>query len=177
MIICLAGFSGSGKSTLLKSLADDAPKHWNFKDLDLLVLARLKTEYSSAAEELGAAIREVGLEKFRRAELEVLKEVLTKDSERDLVLALGGGTLSRGLTPIKECKEARLVGLDIDFETCWSRISKDSNRPLTALGKEEMHEKFTRRRVALLQADLVLEAKELNSPPSLQSLIEKLKAD
>ncbi len=175
MIICLAGFSGSGKSTLLQSLSNQAPTGWNFNDLDDLVFAQMKSESCPAAMSLGEAINYVGLEKFRCDELIVLKQALESAQSQNSVLALGGGTLGRGLSFIKKSADTYLVGLDVDFETCWSRISKDANRPLTSLGKESMSEKFTRRRTSLLEADLILEQSELRSPPSLQALIEKLK--
>lgn len=176
MIICLAGFSGCGKSTLLHRLANEGREHWNFSDLDELTFAEMKNEWSLSSKDLGAAIREVGLEKFRCIELRVLEQTLIDYKTRNLVLALGGGTLGRAGGLIRKSAQVYLVGLDVSFETCWQRIASDQNRPLTALGKESMHEKFTRRRAALLWADLVLTEDELNSPPSLQSLLQKLKA-
>ncbi len=176
MIICLAGFSGSGKSSLLHRFASEGLEHWNFSDLDELTFAKMKKQWSLSSKDLGGAIREVGLEKFRCAELKVLEQTLIAYQARNLVLALGGGTLGRAGALITKSAQVYLIGLDVSFETCWQRIASDQNRPLTALGKESMHEKFTRRRAALLQADLVLTEDELNSPPSLQSLLQKLKA-
>lgn len=176
MIICLAGFSGSGKSTLLQSLREGAAKDWNFSDLDELVFSHLKKSLSLSSKDLGEAIHAVGLEKFRCTEFNILKQTLVDFENRNLALSLGGGTLGRGASVIKETSGVFLVGLDVSFETCWQRIAGDQNRPLTKLGKERMHEKFTRRRAALLGADLVLTEDELESPPSLQSLLQKLKA-
>lgn len=177
MIICLAGFSGSGKSTLLQSLAQGADADWDFSDLDQLTLSALQREYGLRDEALGSAISVVGLENFRQSELKALDQVLGNyhQASRHLCLALGGGSLSRGLALIKRTSDAHVVGLDVAFETCWERISRDANRPLVALGADVMREKFTRRRALLLGADLILEEIDLKSPPTLQTLIQKLR--
>lgn len=177
MIICLAGFSGSGKSTLLQSLAQAADADWDFSDLDQLTLMALKQEHGLRDETLGAAISAVGLENFRQTELKALNEVLESYQEvsRHLCLALGGGSLSRGLAVIKRTDDAHLIGLDVSFATCWERIRHDANRPLVAEGEELMREKFTRRRALLLGADLILNEADLKLPPTLQTLVQKLR--
>ena len=176
MIICLAGFSGSGKSTLMQELQKQESPDWIFKDLDHLVLAWLNGKGHTAAETLGAAIAEIGLEKFRQSEQTVLDQTLIDYQLQNLLLSLGGGTLGRNLPILKKAPDTFVLGLDVCFETCWARIKSDSNRPLTKLGEAEMREKFTRRRALLLEADLILDETELQSPPTLQALVQKLSA-
>ena len=81
MIITLMGYMGSGKSIISKELSSKL----RFKNIDL------DNEISS---EIGLSIPEIFQKKgelfFRKKEKEILERVL--DSQKDVVLSLGGGT-------------------------------------------------------------------------------------
>ena len=171
MIICLAGFSGSGKSSLLQRWKLQVSDGWIFKDLDDLIAERCEEGVTIAD-----YFRSHGWDKFRALEKEVLLETLAQSSRigGNLVLALGGGTLEHGLDSIKEMKEVFLVGLDVGFETCWSRIRNDENRPLVQIGKEMLKQKYEHRRLLLLSSDLLLSEDEIQET-NLRDLETRLK--
>ncbi|MGP1500714.1 MAG: shikimate kinase [Bergeyella cardium] len=81
MIISLVGYMGSGKSHISKILSEKL----NFKliDLDKEIVSRYKMPITEMFEKKGELF-------FRKAEREVLKDVLKTES--DLILSLGGGT-------------------------------------------------------------------------------------
>lgn len=81
MIISLVGYMGSGKSHIAKILSEKL----NFKliDLDKEIVSRYKMPITEIFEKKGELF-------FRKAEREVLKDVLKTES--DLILSLGGGT-------------------------------------------------------------------------------------
>lgn len=81
MIISLVGYMGSGKSHIAKILSEKL----NFKliDLDKEIVSRYKMPITEMFEKKGELF-------FRKAEREVLKDVLKTES--DLILSLGGGT-------------------------------------------------------------------------------------
>lgn len=81
MIISLVGYMGSGKSHISKILSEKL----NFKliDLDKEIVSRYKMPITEIFEKKGELF-------FRKAEREVLKDVLKTES--DLILSLGGGT-------------------------------------------------------------------------------------
>ncbi len=82
MNIVLIGYRGSGKTTVGKGLAEALWKE--FVDTDVLVCKKLGNRTIAAIWE------ELGEPAFRAAEVEVTKELLTRD---DHVIALGGGTV------------------------------------------------------------------------------------
>jgi len=82
--IALMGLRGSGKSTLGLALAERLGRR--FVDLDDRTLARC-TAHDGAT--IAEVFRVIGEPAFRKAEAAALRESL---GERDIVLALGGGT-------------------------------------------------------------------------------------
>ncbi|HEX2087126.1 MAG TPA: bifunctional shikimate kinase/3-dehydroquinate synthase [Solirubrobacteraceae bacterium] len=115
-MIVLVGFMGAGKSSAARDIAADAGAEP--LDADELV-----------AERLGMPIPEFfarhGEEAFRRREEELVLELLRRDGA---VLALGGGAVES--PRVREALRAhRVVLLDVDAETAWSRV-RHSDRPL-----------------------------------------------
>ncbi len=141
MIISLTGFMGVGKSTVSARLA----KHLYCKCIDL-------DKYIEAKEEL--SIEEIfrlkGETYFRDREEFFLKELLRENSEKVLVLSLGGGTLMSAANQ-KLIKEKTLcIYLKSTPETMAKRLSVSrKTRPgiekLTsenyAKGVEDLYEK------------------------------------
>ncbi|HON55160.1 MAG TPA: dephospho-CoA kinase [Bacteroidales bacterium] len=84
MIISLTGFMGVGKSTLARLLAGSLC--CRVIDLDRLV----ETEQGRSVAEI---FQNYGENYFRALEEEALKRIISDNSERLLILSLGGGTL------------------------------------------------------------------------------------
>ena len=107
----------SGKTTFGRAAAERLG--WDFVDLDQVI-----TERHGTPAEIFAAQGEAA---FRDIEAETLVEVLR--SERDTVLALGGGTVLRdeNLRLLKQ--HATLIWLDTDFAIILSEIG-NADRPV-----------------------------------------------
>lgn len=137
--IVIAGFAGAGKSSLLREIARTATEGWTCADLDELVVKN----YGDPSKSLAEWIEEWGWDRFRSYEEEALREWLT-DPGRG-VLALGGGALNEENLPLVSQK-AKILVLDIDFETSWRRLSLDVKvRPLALKGENYMRYLFEKR--------------------------------
>lgn len=129
-IIC--GFSGAGKSHLLKQLQTvKSLNSYTFIDLDDYILKNYAENHLS----LGNFITQNGWKTFRKVEKKAISELL---QQNNLVISLGGGTLTKELAQELECLlDVITYWLCTDFETCWNRIKEDPNRPLALKGKQE----------------------------------------
>ena len=81
--VFLIGFMGAGKTTVGKVLAHRLG--CKFYDLDKLIEKRERAKIAGIFEKKGE-------QAFRQIESAVLRELLKKDSPRNAVIALGGGT-------------------------------------------------------------------------------------
>ncbi len=143
--ILIAGFSGAGKSTFLREIEKTAPPGWEFEDLDELILRR----HADPTRSLSEWIDLWGWEQFRSYEEEILREWLT-DGQNG-VLALGGGALNEeNIGQIAQ--KAKILHLDVDFETSWRRLSMDPLvRPLALKGENYMKYLFDKRQKIFAQ--------------------------
>lgn len=124
MIVCLTGFMGCGKSTVGRALADRLG--WEFVDLD---------EY--VEHKKGFSIKEIfareGEEVFRAIEAECVRDVIVMHQVTggDVVVALGGGTLSiRSVQPII-LGQTTCIWLRRSLKSCLEEIAGDfSSRPM-----------------------------------------------
>lgn len=118
MTVFLCGFMGCGKTTVGKITARKLG--CNFYDTDELIV-----------EDQNMTIPEIFAEKgelyFRKIEADIVKSMCGKSA----VIACGGGAMLNFDT-VKAVTDAgeSIVFLDIDFNTCYERISDDANRPL-----------------------------------------------
>lgn len=117
MIAALTGFMASGKTTFGRAAAERLG--WRFVDLDDEIAAR----YGTPAEIFSAQ----GEDGFRRIETTMLAETLQTDD--NLVLALGGGTILREENRLLMKEHARLIWLDTDFAIIISEIG-NADRPV-----------------------------------------------
>ena len=117
MIAALTGFMASGKTTFGRAAAERLG--WRFVDLDDEIAAR----YGTPAEIFSAQ----GEDGFRRIETTMLAETLQTDD--NLVLALGGGTILRKENRLLLKEHARLIWLDTDFAIIISEIG-NADRPV-----------------------------------------------
>ena len=124
MIVCLTGFMGCGKSTVGRALAERLG--WEFVDLDAYV------EHKK-----GCSIREIfereGEEAFRAVEAECIRDVIVmrQVAGGDVVVALGGGTLSiRSVQPVI-LGQTVTVWLRRSLKSCLEEIAgEEDSRPL-----------------------------------------------
>ena len=131
--IYLTGFMGCGKSTIGFSLSKLTGK--KFIDLDKFIVA-----------ETGRSIEEIfetdGEEFFRRIETDALSKIAEM---KNLVVALGGGTVLTEQNAEICRKTGKTVFLQLSFETSYERI-KSSGRPLVVNHtKEELRGIFEQR--------------------------------
>lgn len=158
MIVFLMGFMTSGKSSFGKKLARSL--EYDFIDLDDLI----EKETKSSINEL---FSHNGENYFRNLETKFLENILNS-SEKNRVVALGGGTpcFNNNLPKIK--KENVLVYLQLDVKIIIGRLKVDKeNRPLVKdLNDEDLVQKvnnlFKERESFYKQADLILNAQESN---------------
>lgn len=154
--ILIAGFSGAGKSSLLRALKPAAPEDWEyFDDLDQLIMKAHGKKHSN----LASLIEEVGWEKFRLWERQLLEGWL-KDEGKG-VLALGGGTLSPMVWELfGKQRKIKFLYLEAPFETLWSRmkLETDEPRPLLQLGKMKLSQLLEERKAVFDQIGWKLDA-------------------
>jgi shikimate kinase len=92
---------------------------------------------------IAALVEEKGWEFFRKTEKTCLEEALK--GHKNLILALGGGSLEHGREVLDQFPQVRLIHLHVSFEECWRRISQSQERPLVALGREELKKLYEER--------------------------------
>lgn len=139
MTVFLCGFMGCGKSTVGKLAAKKLG--CGFCDTDGLIVEDQKMSIPEIFAEKGEPY-------FREVEANIVKSVCGKKA----VVACGGGAMLNPDTAKAASESGVVVYLDVDFETCYERISNDKNRPIAASStKEELEERFNTRRVLYLK--------------------------
>lgn len=133
MIIALCGFMGAGKTTIGKRVS----RKVNFKYIDLDDYIVEKCGMSIAQ------IFEVGENEFRRIESDALKEIL--DSEKDVLISLGGGTLERDENVNVLKGRAKIIYICVPFSVCYTRI-RNTDRPLVkSLTETQLRDRYIAR--------------------------------
>lgn len=150
---------GCGKSTIGKQLAKLTGK--KFIDLD-----RFITEQADMT--IPEIFKTRGEEAFRTLETESLAELSALPG---MVIALGGGTLSRSenLNAVKSC--GRTVFLNPPFKICYNRIKGDRNRPLVINNTKEELFNIYKSRIDVYKAAADIEITEKYPPYLLAKLI------
>ncbi len=154
-VLALSGFMGSGKSAAGRRAAERLG--WDFIDLDQLVEDRERMPIP----EIFATRGETG---FREAEVEALEAVFAGISEsgaRNLLLALGGGTITNEAARGLLRDHAFVVYLATPVELCWNRTRGSDHRPLA--GDRAAFEELADDRESLYEssADMVMDAEDL----------------
>lgn len=169
MKILLCGFTGAGKSTFLKQFQGNS-EGFDCIDLD----HALALDLGLSPERLGEWIVRNGFPLFRDLEKSKLSELLRHD--RDMVIALGGGTLTEAVVPlIEKNPRCKVVFLDTPYEVCRERVLHDHNRPLSNLPGPEMKKLYeTRREIYQKLADLTLTPESAKEIVTLKSLVHNL---
>ncbi len=157
--IFLVGFMACGKTTVGPALAAGLDRR--FVDLDPLIV----TEAGCSIADL---IAREGEARFRQIETEMLRRTA---QDQFLVIAPGGGAITR-----RENRELMkafglTVWLDAPFELCWRRIGRDEIvRPL-APDEDTARERYEARLPLYRQADLRVVVNESQSPEEIAAAI------
>ena len=131
MTVSLTGFMGCGKSTVGKALAELLG--WEFLDLDEYVGHKI-------GRTAAAIIRESGEEYFRAVEAEAVRDIAMMQSltDRNLVLALGGGTPTIGSIGHIIFGQTKCVYLRTSARILKERLlAANSDRPLLEVASFE----------------------------------------
>lgn len=163
MKVFLTGFMGTGKSSVGGALA--LRLGLPFVDLD--------TEVERAAR---CSIREIfdrfGEEEFRRLEESTLESLLAAAGDRDLVLATGGGTVTR--EPCRRLLRASgtVVWLHVPFEAIAARLRGPGRdqRPLFH-SEEEARKLYDSRLPVYRQCDLRVDVGPRETPEEVAARI------
>ena len=146
----ICGFSGAGKSYLLESLKE-------LIELELIDLDQyIFQQFGQGHDGLGDYIRDVGFKQFRLEEKKALSVLAKKGG---ILISLGGGALDTKAELI--LKDFNGLWLNTDFETCYSRIKDDINRPLSEKSYDELKELYLSRKLVYSKYSEVSNAKEV----------------
>lgn len=134
MTIFLCGFMGCGKTTVGKALSRIL--RIPFIDTDEIIAEKENMSIPKIFEGKGEPY-------FRKIEAETVRSLCSKTA----IVACGGGAMLNGDTAAAAKNAgAYIVLLDHSFETCYSRIKDDTNRPIVQNNtKEQLIEIFKRR--------------------------------
>ena len=164
MNIVLIGMRGSGKTAVGKLLARKLGKR--FIEMDELIVQKM-----------GMSIPEIvskyGWNKFRNVEEEICREAAQLDN---VVIATGGGVVTRQENIRELKKKGKLVWLDVSLDTLLERIGDDPNRPsLTGKSqREDMETVLAERRPIYEQAaDYIIDT-EGRTPKEIAGAIIEL---
>ena len=123
MILTLTGFMGSGKSCVGRELSSRLG--WEFTDLDRYI-----------EHKMGQTIPEIfkdGEERFRAIEAEALRDlvVMSQVTGKDIVISLGGGTITIGSARRLILEQTTCIYLRTDLDTIFKRLgTRSKSRPL-----------------------------------------------
>ncbi|GAB4143096.1 MAG: shikimate kinase [Ignavibacteriales bacterium] len=171
-IIYLTGFMTSGKSTIGPILGNVLG--WDFLDLDYEIENHEKMSVDEIFEKNGESY-------FREKEKLMLGEI---SKRKNLVVSLGGGTISwdDNISVIK--KSGKLIYLKAKPETIYLRIKNKINRPLFKdlvlknASKEDFIKKIleylNKREVFYNQADLVINTDNIDIGKTVDIIANKI---
>jgi len=175
-IIYLAGFMGSGKTTI-------GPKLASRLDFDFVDIDNLMEEHEGIS--IPKIFEKFGERYFRNLEKDTLVEISKR--ERDMVVALGGGTLTMKENRNLIHKGGILVYLKTEPLDILSRVSGKEDRPMLLAGdgsrmsQEELEVRITsllkEREKHYLEANIVVNTSNVNIEKSVEEIISKLSAE
>ena len=165
--IALVGPMGCGKSTIGKMLSQELGT--DFIDSDHSIMTKFGMNISEIFDQFG--------EKFFRIEEENL---ITKlESERNIVLATGGGAVTS--LRVRDLLKSKFISifLNVDTETLWARICKNTQiRPLINVpkGNKKMERLFKQRLPYYYEADIIIESNVHDEKLDIvKAILKKLK--
>jgi shikimate kinase len=164
----LCGFSGAGKTTLGDKLSKSA--EFQVLDLDEEIFNRM----GSGHDHLGEYIEEIGLEEFRRDEIDMLR-LLDQNFKENYLIILGGGALeTEQVRDFIKSVDGTLIHLKASFDECWKRLKSTGDRPLVKKGQDFMSQLFEDRQKLYNEAKLELSQEQAGEIQSIEDLIKLL---
>lgn len=163
--IFLVGFMACGKTTVGAALAAKLGRR--FVDLDPLIVVK-------AGCSIAELVAREGEERFRQMETETLREASRQPA---LVIAPGGGAITRGENRDVMARHGVTVWLDAPFELCWRRIRRDEVvRPL-APNEQAARRRYDERLPLYQQAAVRVAITESQPPDAVaEAILSKLSA-
>lgn len=156
--IYLCGFMGCGKTTAGKLLAEKLG--CGFYDMDDYITEKEKME-------IPRIFAEKGEKYFREAETEAVREL----AEKSGVIACGGGAMLKKENAAIASAAGTVVYIDVPFETCYSRISGDKNRPIVMNNTKEELEIIYDGRAPVYSGNAALTISGIGSPEEIADRI------
>ncbi|EQC45277.1 shikimate kinase [Bacteriovorax sp. Seq25_V] len=165
MKLFICGFSGAGKTTFAEKFS--VSDSFGVFDLDEEIFNRM----GSGHDHLGDYIEEIGIDEFRKDEIDMIK-VLHQNFKDNYLIVLGGGALesSEILEHIKNV-DGKLIFINTDFETCYKRLQSVEDRPLMKKGKAFMQDLYNKRLPTYQAADLHLSENDLRGIKTVEELV------
>ncbi len=173
-IIYLAGFMGSGKSTIGPQLARELT--YDFVDIDDQIEAR---EGASIAD----IFQKFGEPYFRTLEEQILSDI--SGSEKNIVVALGGGTLTQEENRKIVRSKGVLIYLNTEPEKILERVGEKQDRPmlLDQEGRPLSGEQLSARIESLLrerekhylEANIIVNTSEMSVGESVEEIRLRLR--
>jgi shikimate kinase len=136
LTVFLCGFMGCGKTTIGKELATMLGV--SYADMDEHIVKK-------AGKSIPQIFTENGEEYFRRLETDAVRELALKGG----VISCGGGAMLKKENAEIANKNGVVVYIDVSFETCYSRIRNDQNRPIVVNNTKEQLEDIYNSRIPL----------------------------
>lgn len=159
MTVFLCGFMGCGKSTIGRRLADISGRA--FTDMDTYI-----------EKKAGMSIPEIFEEKGESAFREMETEAVSELGDKGGIVACGGGAMLKDINAKIAAEKGVVVYIDVDFDTCYGRISGDKNRPIVAANTKESLEEIYNSRVSLYTAHSSVKINGCDTPESAARAIK-----
>lgn len=160
-LVFLCGFMGCGKSTIGKLLSDKLG--CSFIDMDDYIVDKLGMSIPKIFSEKGEAF-------FRETETAVIKEL----SGIKGIIACGGGAMLKKENSDIASSQGVILYIDVDFETCYSRIKNDFNRPIVQNNTKDSLHNIYNERVKIYTANSSFAVNGLGSPKEIMDRILNL---
>lgn len=166
-VVAISGFMGSGKSSIGRMVATRLGRR--FIDLDVLVEQRE-----------GMGIQEIfaerGEEGFREAEEKALTHVLATEASENVILALGGGTVTRPESARRLSAGAFVVWISVPTGELWRRV-RGTQRPLAQSKEDFIRLAQSRDAAYRATADAVVEAAGLDRDHVAGVVVESIRGN
>ncbi|OIQ19137.1 MAG: hypothetical protein BM556_07580 [Bacteriovorax sp. MedPE-SWde] len=161
----LCGFSGAGKTTFGDKLSKSS--QFQVFDLDDEIFNRMGSGYDHLSE----YIEEIGIEEFRKDELDMLK-LLDQNFKDNYLIILGGGALETPeVAEFINSVDGKLIYLEATFAECWQRIKKQGGRPLAKKGEAFMSQLFESRLPLYKKAQVLLTQENASAVDTIEDLV------
>lgn len=156
--IYLCGFMGCGKTTVGQILA--AKLGLTYTDMDSFIEEKEKMPIPQIFAEKGEPY-------FREKETEAVRIL----GEQGGVIACGGGAMLKDINAGIAAGLGAVVYIDVPYETCWGRISGDTNRPIVMANTKESLEEIYNSRKPLYTAHSTVIADGTGTPAEIADRI------